>query len=78
MLDSKTRQYAFKIMNKANTVIVGEMGSSKNNADFIYKLEGETKILYNNSKKGLSEEILKYYQNRISVDPNGTVDLYVE
>ena len=75
MLDDATVNHALKIMNGANTVIVGAKGSS--DAKFTYKLNGDTKIIYN-KKTGLSNEILKYYENRITVDPNGNIDLYVE
>lgn len=75
MLDDTAVNHALKIMNGANTVIVGAKG--KTGAKFTYKLNGDTKIIYN-KKTGLSNEILKYYENRITVDPNGSLDLYVE
>ncbi len=77
MLTANTENYAIKIMNGANTVIIGAKGSNKSLSDFIYKLEGNTKLIYNR-KSGLTDEILNYYENRITVDPSGTVNLYVE
>lgn len=77
MLEASNKNYAFKIMNRANTVIIGPKGETASTADFIYKISGDTKLIYN-KKAGPPDEILEYYGDRISVDPNGAVELYVE
>ena len=77
MLNASTLNHALKLMNGANTVIIGSKGYIGTNYDFILKLDTSTRLIYN-KKTGLSDEILDYYENRIVVDPNGTVDLYVE
>ncbi len=77
MFAASTKNYALKIMNGANTVIIGAKNESFISADFIHKLDKNTKLIYN-KKSGLPDEILTYYENRITVDPNGTIDLYVE
>ena len=75
MLENDTAPQALKVMNGVNTVIVGNI--KKTSFKFIYKLTEETKLIYN-KKTGLTDEILAYYENRILVDPNGAVELYVE
>ena len=75
MLEKDTAPQALKVMNGVNTVIVGNI--KKTSFKFIYKLTEETKLIYN-KKTGLTDEILAYYENRILVDPNGAVELYVE
>lgn len=77
MLDADTVNHALNIMNGACTVIVGAKGDSLDLPEFIYKLGDGTRLIYN-KKTGLTDEILKYYENRITVDPNGSIDLYVE
>ena len=76
MLEPSTVMHSLKIMNGANTVVVGRSDNKSSNS-FIYKLKGNTKIIFN-EKSGLTNEILDYYKDRITVDPNGAVDLYVE
>lgn len=77
MLDAENKNYAIRIMNGANTVIIGPKGETSNTKDFIYKISGNTKLIYN-KKAGPPDEILEYYGDRISVDPSGAVELYVE
>ena len=78
MLDTASVNHALKIMNGADTVIVGAKGESSSSQNFLYKLDNKTNHLIFNKKSGLTDEILKYYENRITVDPNGRIDLYVE
>ena len=77
MLTPSTENYALKIMNASDTLIVGARGESENDPDFKYKIPKVSKLIFN-KKSGLSDSVLKYYENRIVVDPNGTIDLYVE
>ena len=77
MLVGTTKPLALKAMNGATTVIVGAKNASSGSPDFIYKLNESTNLIYN-KKTGLSDEILTYYENRITIDPNGSIDLYVE
>ena len=77
MLNTASVDHALKIMNGANTVIIGSKGNLGNSYDFIFKIDKPTRLIYN-KKTGLSDEILDYYENRIIIDPNGTVNLYVE
>jgi hypothetical protein len=77
MLEESTRNHALKIMYGANTVIIGAKGENSNSDPFIYKISGDTRLIYN-KKSGLTDEILKYYENRITADPSGKIDLYVE
>ncbi|MBO5879786.1 MAG: ComEC/Rec2 family competence protein [Clostridia bacterium] len=78
MLDGASQSHAFSIMVDAKLVIIGAKGASGANEEFIYKLDGDTVIYYNNNKKDLPSETLEYYQERLTVDPNGSIDLYVE
>lgn len=78
MLDTAAVNHALKIMNGADTVIVGAKGDSSSSQDFLYKLDNKTNRLIFNKKTGLTAEILKYYEDRITVDPNGRIDLYVK
>lgn len=77
MLSGSTKSHALKVMNGAKTVIVGSKNATNSRLEFIYKLEKETSLIYN-KKSGLPDEILAYYENRITVDPNGSIGLYVE
>ena len=77
MLDAVAVNHALKVMNGADTVIIGSKGESYDQNDFNYKLSESTKLIYN-KKAGLTAEALKYYENRITVDPSGSIDLYVE
>ena len=77
MLRYDTASTALNIMNGAKTVIIGAKGHLSENYKFIYKLPKDTKLIYN-KKTGLAEEILDYYENNITVDPSGSIDLYVE
>ena len=77
MLETSTKNTALKLMLGANTVIVGSTGYLYDGYSFTYKIPDETKLIYN-KKSGLTDEILDYYGDRITVDPSGSIDLYVE
>ncbi len=77
MFESSREIYAVSITNGANTVILGPKGETASTSAFIHKIDGDTKLIYNR-KKGPSDEILLYYGYRITVAPEGTVELYVE
>jgi len=77
MLTPSTENYALKIMNSSDTLIIGAKGESENDREFKYKIPKLSKLIFN-KKSGLSDSVLTYYENRIVVDPNGTIDLYVE
>ena len=77
MLTPSTENHALKIMNASDTLIIGAKGESENDRDFKYKIPKVSKLIFN-KKSGLTDSVLKYYENRIVIDPNGTIDLYVE
>lgn len=78
MFSGDTKNMALEVISGTNTVILGRHENNSYSYNFTHKLENIENIIISSENVVFHEDILNFYQNRLSEVKGDKIDLYVE